>query len=106
MATHKPSIVVVGGGMGGVETAASLANQIDDEARIILVSESPELALRPFFIYPRSAICSRTAGAPTSTSASRPPVAASSSRSGGSEISISRRNRFVATVTPLATITW
>ena len=50
--TQKPSIVVVGAGMGGVETAASLANHIEGEARVILVSETPELALRPFFIYP------------------------------------------------------
>jgi len=44
--------VVVGGGMGGVETTASLVNQIGDHARVILVSENEELQLRPFFIYP------------------------------------------------------
>jgi sulfide:quinone oxidoreductase len=52
MALNKPSIVVVGSGMGGVETAATLANHLDDEANIIMVSETPELALRPFNIYP------------------------------------------------------
>jgi NADH dehydrogenase FAD-containing subunit len=52
MAVHKPSVVVVGSGLGGVETAANLANHMDGEANIILVSESDELQLRPFFIYP------------------------------------------------------
>jgi sulfide:quinone oxidoreductase len=52
VALHNPSIVILGGGMGGVETAASLANKLEDEANIIMVSESPELALRPFNIYP------------------------------------------------------
>ena len=52
MATQVPTIVVVGGGMGGVETTASLVNRLDDEAKIVLVSETDELALRPFFIYP------------------------------------------------------
>lgn len=52
MAVHKPSIVVVGSGMGGVETAASLANKLDGEAKIIMVSETSNLELRPFNIYP------------------------------------------------------
>ena len=52
MIASKPTIVVVGGGMGGVETVASLANQVGDHARLIMVSESPDLQLRPFFIYP------------------------------------------------------
>ena len=54
MATQAPTIVVVGGGMGGVETTAGLVNRLDDEAKIVLVSETDELALRPFFIYPPS----------------------------------------------------
>jgi NADH dehydrogenase FAD-containing subunit len=52
MASHVPTIAVVGGGMGGVETTASLVNQLSDRAKIILISETDELALRPFFIYP------------------------------------------------------
>jgi NADH dehydrogenase FAD-containing subunit len=38
--------------MGGVETTASLVNQLGDKAKIILISETDKLALRPFFIYP------------------------------------------------------
>jgi sulfide:quinone oxidoreductase len=52
MTTHTPTIVVVGGGMGGVETTSSLANQLGGKANLILISETDELALRPFFIYP------------------------------------------------------
>jgi sulfide:quinone oxidoreductase len=52
MASQGPVIVVVGGGMGGVETTAGLVNRLGDTAKVILVSETPELALRPFFIYP------------------------------------------------------
>ena len=52
MATQAPTIVVVGGGMGGVETTAGLVNRLGDKAKIVLVSETDELALRPFFIYP------------------------------------------------------
>lgn len=52
MASQAPVIVVVGGGMGGVETTAGLVNKLGDKAKIVLVSETDELALRPFFIYP------------------------------------------------------
>lgn len=52
MASGVPTIAVVGGGMGGVETTASLVNQLGEKANIILISETDELALRPFFIYP------------------------------------------------------
>ncbi|CAN0414587.1 unnamed protein product, partial [Phaeothamnion confervicola] len=52
MSASKQTIVVVGAGMGGVETAASLVNHLGEDAKIVLVSEHSELALRPFFIYP------------------------------------------------------
>ena len=52
MASQVPTIVVVGGGMGGVEATASLVNHLGDKAKLILVSETDELQLRPFFIYP------------------------------------------------------
>jgi sulfide:quinone oxidoreductase len=52
MASQAPVIVVVGGGMGGVETTAGLVNRLGDRAKVVLVSETDELALRPFFIYP------------------------------------------------------
>lgn len=38
--------------MGGVETTASLVNKLGKKAKVVLVSDTDVLALRPFFIYP------------------------------------------------------
>ncbi len=35
MASQAPVIVVVGGGMGGVETTASLVNRLGDKAKVV-----------------------------------------------------------------------